>query len=340
MKRQWRSIGLATSVLCLWCGSALADLRICNRTSYVLYASTAMATGATVSSQGWSRIAPGACETVLPGNLDASAYYVYARSSQAHAGPMRAWGGDKPICAKDGNYSARMASGQQDCPADDFFTLPFAAVDTHGKTSWTTTLSETPALATLDAARIAGRKRLLTDLGYKIGPIDGRQDKSVEAALSDFRRKLRISPAATDADLFDALETSALKVSAPAGYSICNDTAKPLAAAIGERTGAAWISHGWWKIDAGDCARAITAPLAADSLYLFAQKIGGPTLVTGREKFCVADIEFDIEGRARCKDRGLNEIGFAETPVKGRTGYAVHIGDGGLIGPGYRATSK
>jgi uncharacterized membrane protein len=340
MKSAWLCIALAASFLCLSDGIAAADLRICNRTSYVLYAATATDRAGDIESQGWSRVTPGACRTAFSGALVASAYYVYARSSQAHAGPARAWGGDKPICVKDGNFSTRTASTARDCASDDFFTLPFAPVDTHRMTSWTMTLSETPNIATLDAARLAGRKRLLKDLGYKIASLDGLANGTADSALLDFRRKLHVSLRATDGDLFDALETSALKITAPAGYSICNDTAKPLAAAIGEKIGSGWISHGWWKIDAGSCATAITTPLAADSLYLFAQKVGGAAVVTGHAKFCVADIEFDIQGRTRCKDRGLNEIGFAETRVKGLTGYSAHIGDTGLLPAGYRSTSK
>ncbi len=53
--------------------------------------------------------------------------------------------------------------------------------------------------------------------------------------------------------------------------------------------------------------------------------------MTGANKFCVADIEFDIQGRGRCASRGLTELGFAETKVKGLPGFAVHVGDTGMI---------
>jgi uncharacterized membrane protein len=70
-----------------------------------------------------------------------------------------------------------------------------------------------------------------------------------------------------------------------------------------------------------------------DSVFLLVQKIGGPALVSGPNKFCVADIEFDIQGRGRCAGRGLTEMGFAETKVQGLTGYAAHVGESGLIKP-------
>ena len=335
-----RNSAFAALLLCASAGPAVADLKICNQTSYVLSVATAAVTTTEVATQGWSRITPGACRPVIPGALTASAYYVYARSSLAHEGPARAWGGDRPVCVKDVNFASRQPSTARDCSSDDFFPLSFAALDTHHAPSWTMTLSEGPNIASLDQARTAGLQRLLKDLGYRIAPIGARWDNASGAALADFRKRFHVSVRTSSADLFDALETGALKVTTSAGYSICNDTAKPLAAAIGEKRGADWVSHGWWKVEAGSCARAITTPLAADSIYLFAQRIGGTALVSGSAKFCTADIEFDIQGRARCKDRGLNEVGFGETRVKNLSGYAAHIGEAGLVASGYRTTSK
>ncbi len=330
------------ALLCLCCvaSPAAATLKICNRTSYVLYSATGVASPTTIATQGWTRVAPGDCQAILQGDLNAPAYYVYARSSLAHSGPSRAWGGDKPVCVKDVNFSAHDPLAARDCASDSYFTLPFAAVNTHHMKSWTMTLSEATFITTLEQARVAGLKRLLRDIGYRIASLENGSDNQADRALENFRRRQNISPKATDADMFVALEAAALKVTAPAGYSICNDTAKPVAAAIGEKTVGNWISHGWWKIDAGSCAKAITTPLSAANIYLFVQKIGGAPLVTGEAKFCVAEIEFDIEGRSRCKDRGLTETGFAETRVQGVAGYAAHIGETGLLDPHHMATLK
>jgi len=308
-----------------------AALSLCNRTSYVLYAATGTAVDAGVSVQGWTRVIPGTCQAVLQGDLSASAYYLYAKSSLAHSGPARAWGGNTNICVKDSNFTNRDTLNPSRCATDDFRELPFAAVDTHRLKSWTATFSETPLLASLPQAQLAGLKRLLRDAGYRIGAIDAAPDKATDGALADFRRKMKLAPAATVADMFDALETEAMKNATPAGYAVCNDTAKPIAAATGQKLRNDWISHGWWKIAAGTCARLMADLGGVDSVYLFVQKVGGPPLVTGANKFCVADIEFDIQGRNQCPSRGLTELGFAETRVKGLAGYAVHVGDTGMI---------
>ncbi|MEJ0042483.1 MAG: DUF1036 domain-containing protein [Rhizomicrobium sp.] len=210
----------------LFASPSRAALTLCNRTSYVLYAATGTAMTGGVAAQGWSRVTPGTCQAVLPDDLTAPAYYLYARSSQAHSGAQRAWGGNVQICVKDTNFTNRDAVNQTHCATDDFFQLPFATVDTHHLRSWTATFSETPQLASLPQAQLAGLKRLLRDAGYRIAAIDAAPDKATDAALADFRKKLRLAPTASVADMFDALETEALKNATPAGYAVCNDTAK------------------------------------------------------------------------------------------------------------------
>ena len=325
------ALALAICAAAAW--PASAAMTACNRTSYVLYAATATENKDSVASQGWTRIAPGGCRAVLNVDLSAPAYYIYARSSRAHSGETRAWGGARAICVRETNFSTQNLPDARQCSSDDFYTLPFATVDTHRMRNWTMTFSESPALTSLPQAQLAGLKRLLQDLGYKVGAIDGNPDKATDAAIADFRKRLRIAPTASIDDLFDALETEAMKTAAPAGYSVCNDTAKSVAAALGQRQGAAWVAHGWWKVGAGSCARLVSDLTGVDSLYLFVQKINGPPLVTGKEKFCVTDIQFDIEGRANCTKRGLNEVGFLETRVRGLTGYSAHVGESGLVKP-------
>ena len=57
----------------------------------------------------------------------------------------------------------------------------------------------------------------------------------------------------------------------------------------------------------------------------------GVALVSGPEKFCVTDIEFEIEGRKHCTERGLRDAGFAETNDKGAPGFVAHVSADGLI---------
>jgi uncharacterized membrane protein len=312
---------------------AQAGLQFCNRTSYVLYAALGVQAQSAMQTQGWTRIAPGSCQTAIPQSLSVGPYYVLARTAQAHTGAARIWGGQTQLCAKDTNFSLKSQIGSPNCPSDDAFPMPFAVLDTHAMRTWTMTFTESPALASMEAARIAGLKRLLRDNGFKIASSDGKPDKAADAALVLFRKRMKLADNAGPEDLFDALETEALKIAAPAGYSVCNDTNETVWTSVGLKNGSDWVSRGWWTVSPGSCAKAISTPLSAEKVYVLVERKGGKPFIAGNTKFCVADIQFEIYGRDRCSSRGLTEAGFAETSTKGVAGYSAHISDEGLVPP-------
>ena len=319
--------GFLLAAIALVCSMAPANaaLRLCNQTSYVLYAATAQRNLPNIVTQGWTRIAPGACEQAIAGAIAAPAYFIYARTSQAHAGASRDWGGNAQFCVKDGNFSLRTPMMTQGCQTDDAFDVPFAQIDTHAMKNWTTTFTESARSGGMDVARNAGIDRLLGDIGYKLRTMNR------DAALKKFRARMKLPANASSADLFDALETEALKVAAPAGYSICNESNAELWAALGLKTGNVWISRGWWHVAPGACAKAITEPLSADKIYLHAEKHGNHHLVAGPMNFCVTNITFEVQGKDGCPKRGLVDAGFAATSTKGLAGFAAHISDDGLV---------
>ena len=322
-------------------GPAHASLRLCNRTSYVLTAATAAAGTSDALVQGWTRIVPGSCRTTIQGDLAATAYYVYARTSSAHSGAPRAWNGDANFCVKDTNFSLTLPLLSTRCPAPDIYELPFAPIATHHMRSWTTTFRETPDFDSMKSAEHAGLKRLLADNGAKVGDLRSGLDKTAQAALALFRKRLRVSDKAGTEDLFDALETEAMKTAAPIGYTVCNDTNKQVWAAIAQKNGNVAVSRGWWIVAAGACAITVTDSVAKARNYLRVEKAKGVALVSGPEKFCVTSIIFEIHGRERCAARGLAEAGFAETNAKGAPGYVAHVSADGLAAaPSGNGTSK
>ncbi len=318
---------------------APAALRLCNRTSYVLYAATASATLSDAQLQGWLRIVPGSCRIAIKGDLAASAYYIYARSSSAYSGTPRAWAGNTAFCVKDTDFSLHLPLISTVCPAPDMFELPFAGIATHHMRSWTTTFRESPDFNSMTSAQRSGLTRLLADNGAKTG--SSASDKSVDAALAVFRKRLRLSDKAGADDLFAALETEAMKTAAPVGYTVCNDTDKPVWVAVGQRTDAITVSRGWWTVAAGGCARTITDSVANATIYLRVEQSKGAALVSGPEKFCVTNIEFEIRGHERCAARGLTEAGFARTDTRNRPGFVAHVAANGLAATLYgTGTSK
>lgn len=309
---------------------AQAALTLCNRTSYILYAATSAIQSPRSETQGWSRIAPGDCHLARKEPLTAETYLVHARTSLAHSGPARAWGGNYPVCVKDANFSIRQGVTQPYCTADDTFALPFAPLDNRGRSVWTMHFDETPVM-TMAQAQLAGVKRLLKDNGYKIARIDGAPDKATGAALADFRKKMRFKESDGNVELFHALENAARKTIAPAGYTVCNDGKEALLVALAQRDGGKAVSRGWWTVHPGACAKAITTPLASEAVYLAAQRKSGASMVTGPARFCIAQAAFEIQGAGNCKTRGLGEIGFARTDTRGRSGFVARIGPVGLV---------
>ncbi len=321
---------------------AAAALQLCNRTSYVLYTAVGIQKSTVILTRGWTRIAPGSCATPIAEPLNASAYFVYAYTSQAHSGPSRAWGGPFRLCVKDASFSLQMPVSATGCGADDAFLTPFAAVVRGAAKSWTTTFTESARIASLDDARLAGLDRLLADVGYKIVTGDAHGNKNRNDALSDFRAHQNLPNNAGAAALFAALESQAAKITAPTGYAVCNDGTSEIWAALGLKAGSDYVSRGWWAIAPGGCAKALTDALGPGKIYLFATKHGNNRLVSGPEMFCTTDVTFNIQGRERCPQRGLAETGFAATNLDGLPGVTVHIGNNGLSSgiPQLRQTPK
>src|SRR5579872_7043474 len=160
-----RGVLLVLMLSLLLPGAARADLRLCNRTSYILYAATSQLQAGARQNQGWSRVTPGDCETAIKGPISAPGLQVYARSALAHSGPQRAWGGNVAACVRDGNFTLRQSAPPPNCAAGGY-SAPFAAIDTNGRGDFTMTFDEQPALPSLLAAQLAGVKRLLKDNGF------------------------------------------------------------------------------------------------------------------------------------------------------------------------------
>jgi uncharacterized membrane protein len=329
--RRWLATLAVLAASFVLAGPAEAALKLCNRTSYILYAATSVVGGNGSSTKGWTRIAPGECQVARAEKLAAQSYLVYARSALAHSGPERAWGGDFPLCVKDANFTLNRRGATANCTGD-VFAVPFATVETHNRPDWTMTFDDQPHFGALEAAQLAGVKRLLKDNGYKIAAIDAQPDEVTGAALAEFRKKMKFAERAGNDELFVALETEAAKRGgAPQGYTVCNDDGSDVMAAVAQLAGADFVSRGWWHIAGHACARMITTPLKEAAVWLLTQRPGGGATVSGPDPFCVTDQEFEIKGRKDCVQRGFVQAGFIRTPTRGKSGSVIHIDAGGLV---------
>ena len=107
--------------IALFAGSmpAQADLKLCNRMSYVVEAAIGIDDKATTATRGWFRIDPAACRVVLQGTLAADRILLNARAIGVYgASPIPQNGGDT-LCVAADNFviaAARQCrAGQTRC---------------------------------------------------------------------------------------------------------------------------------------------------------------------------------------------------------------------------------
>ena len=83
---------------------AQADLRFCNRTSYVLDLALGLEDKGGAASRGWFRVVPGQCRLVLQGTVEAEQIYVHARALELYGSPPVPQTGHAELCVADGNF--------------------------------------------------------------------------------------------------------------------------------------------------------------------------------------------------------------------------------------------
>lgn len=287
------------------------DYTFCNKTSYALDLAVGIRNGGLFASRGWWTIRAGECKVVIQGPLAQPTYYSFARSSHAHTGPIRTWGGAHTLCTGKIGFQAS-SDGSATC-GPGLEPQGFAKVDTGGKNAWTTTLSEAPGYKSPEQARVAGLQRLLYDLGRFDGPVDGVPGPKFNETLSQARVALTIPPNDGSA-LYNKLLAEALRVQTTAGLTFCNRTQDIVWSALGVDSGGKKLSQGWWRLQPGQCAKVIKDRLADPFLYAFASVDHTEGAVDqtwgGAYKFCTRDSSFEIDDANDCEGRGFKTTGF------------------------------
>jgi uncharacterized membrane protein len=119
---------------------AAADFRLCNNTSSRVGISVGYKENDAWTTEGWWNLPAKKCETLLPGNLVARFYYIYAIDYD-HGGE---WSGQAFMCTREKEFTIH---GTADCLARGFDRTGFFEVDTGEQPSWTVQLTEPAELA-------------------------------------------------------------------------------------------------------------------------------------------------------------------------------------------------
>ncbi len=115
--------------------SASADLKVCNNTKSLVGVSVGYREKDDWTVQGWWRIPPDVCASLIEGALSSRYYYLHAEDADTGG----RWRGPVFMCTSSKQYKIK---GLKDCFARGFERTGFFEVDTGNQKSWQVRLNE------------------------------------------------------------------------------------------------------------------------------------------------------------------------------------------------------
>jgi uncharacterized membrane protein len=319
-----------TAALCGFAGllmlgatPAHADLKLCNRMSYVVEAAIGVDDGSTLATRGWFRVDPAQCRTVAQGTLTVDHIYLHARALSVYGASPIPQNGSDTLCIAPDNFV--IASARQ-CRAGQT-QAPFNVI----KPSQTADSSLIAYLAEDseyddDQAKLAAIQRLLVIAGYDASPIDGVDGPKTQAALASFLKSRGLGSDVVDAPNFFETMINAVQAPSASGLNWCNDTQYKVMAAIGTSDGKTTISRGWYRIEPGKCLHPDLNGQPRQ-VFSFAEAVdaNGRTIMLnnkslnwgGSTTMCTRDSKFEINDQNDCVPRGLSSTGFTAVDMSG-----------------------
>jgi uncharacterized membrane protein len=316
--------GFIPAIALLACSApALADLKICNRMSYVVEAAIGIDDKAATATRGWFRIDPAACRVVAQATLTADRILLHARALGLYGASPIPQNGSDTLCVAPDNFviaAARQCrAGQTPAP---FTQITPTQTDDGNLVAYLAEDSEYDD----EQARLAGIQRLLVIAGYDAAPIDGVDGPKTQGALAAFLKGHGLSPDLAQSPNFFGLMIDAVQSPSSTGLTWCNDTPHRIMAAVASDDGKSVVSRGWYGIDPGKCLHPdITGQ--PKQVFSFAEAVdaenrtirvkekplnwGGPT------QLCTRESKFEINEQGDCGARGFATVGFAAVDITG-----------------------
>jgi uncharacterized membrane protein len=313
----------AACAAALVASQAHADLKLCNRMSYVVEAAIGIDDKGATATRGWFRIDPAQCRVVAQGNINVDRLLLHARALAVYGASPVAQGGGDSLCVSPGNFviaAARDCRGGQ-TPAS------FAEVKpTQGSDGHTVAYLAEGAEYDDEQARLAAIQRLLVIAGYDAAPIDGVDGPKTQNALAKFLRDRNLGAESTTAPNFFETMIAAVQTPSTHGLTWCNDTPHRVMAAIGADDGNTITTRGWYRIEPGKCLhpdiigqpkRIFSFVEAVDPDGRGVRFSGKPLVWGGATPLCTREIKFEINEQGDCAARGFASAGFGEVRASG-----------------------
>jgi uncharacterized membrane protein len=295
---------------------AFADLKLCNRMSYVVEAAIGIDDKSATATRGWFRIDPAACRVVLQGALTADRILLNARALGVYGASPIPQNGSDTLCIAPDNFviaAARQCRGDQ-TPAP-FTQITPTQTDDGNLVAYLAEDSEYDD----EQARLAGIQRLLVIAAMtppRSTASTGRRRKARSRVPEEPRADRRHRAVAKFLHHHDRGRAKALLI----GLTWCNDTPHKIMAAVATDDGKAVTSRGWYRIDPGKCLHPdVTGQ--PKQVYSFAEAVDGenraikyrdkPLNWGGAKELCTRESKFEVSEQGDCGTRGLAPIGFA-----------------------------
>jgi len=295
---------------------ALADLKLCNRMSYVVEAAIGIDDKAATATRGWFRIDPATCRVVVQGTLHADRILLNARALAVYGASPIPQNGNDTLCVAQGNFviaAARQCrSGQT--PAH-FTQITPTQTDDGNLVAYLAEDSEYDD----EQARLAGIQRLLVIAGYDAAPIDGVDGPKTQAALAAFLKSRGLGQDVVQSQSFFTTMIDAVQSPSATGLTWCNDTPHKIMAAVATDDGKAVVSRGWYRIEPGKCLHPDVAG-QPKQVYSFAEAVDAENRTIkikdkslnwgGATPLCTRENKFETSEQGDCGNRGFAATGF------------------------------
>ncbi len=301
---------------------AHADLKLCNRMSYVVEAAIGIDSANTTATRGWFRIDPAQCRVVIQGTLAADRLMLNARALPVYGTTPLQQNGQHTLCIAPDNFTIAAArqcrSGQTPAPFTEI--KPTATADGH----LVAYLAEDNEYDD-EQARLAAIQRLLVIAGYDAAPIDGVDGPKTQGALAAFLKSRNLPAETTQSPNFFDTIVKAVQTPASGSLAWCNETPHAVMAAIATDDGKAVVSRGWYRIEPRKCLSPDVAG-QPKRIFSFAEAIdaeGRPVKLSptrtlswgGNTTFCTRESKFESNEQGDCASRGLSATGFAAIDI-------------------------
>jgi len=322
LERAWLALPAAAFFL-LSSEPAFADLKLCNRMSYVVEAAIGIDDKAATATRGWFRIDPAACRVVVQGTLNADRILLNARALPVYGASPIPQNGNDTLCVAQGNFVIAAARQCRSGQTQAQFTQ---VTPTQGDDGNLVTYLAEDSEYDDEQARLAGIQRLLVIAGYDAAPIDGVDGPKTQGALAAFLKSRALTQDVVQSPNFFTTMIDAVQSPSATGLTWCNDTPHKIMAAVATDDGKSVVSRGWYRIEPGKCLHPDVTG-TPKQVFSFAEAVDAenrtvkikdkPLNWGGAMPLCTRESKFETNEQGDCPTRGFAATGFVAVDLSG-----------------------